>query len=182
VTAGTGVPIALLLAPGANGAADHPTLLAIEESLRPAGCVRLALPARGAPQRVRVEAERLLQRSGVAPGRLVLGGRSYGGRMCSEAVADGLGARGLVLISYPLHPPGRPHQLRADHFGRVACPCLFVSGRGDAFASPAELAGAAEAIAGPTTTVWLDGGGHGLRGRDREVAGLVTRWVHGLRG
>ena len=51
----------------------------------------------------------------VAPERVVLGGRSMGGRMCSMAVAEGLPAAGLVLLSYPLHPPGKPDKLRVEH-------------------------------------------------------------------
>lgn len=174
--------IALLLAPGANGAADHPTLLAIENALAPVAAARVALPRRGAPERVATEAALLVAAAGVETGRLVLGGRSYGGRMCSMAVADGLSALGLVLVSYPLHPPGRPDTVRTSHFPRLTCPCLFVSGRGDAFAAPHELADAVSAIAGPVTTVWLDGGGHGLAGRDAEVATVVRNWVADLRG
>jgi predicted alpha/beta-hydrolase family hydrolase len=102
--------------------------------------------------------------------------------MCSMAVADGLPAAGLVLISYPLHPPGRPETMRVDHFPRLTVPCLFVSGTRDAFATPAELEAATAAIPAEVTHVWIDGGGHGLRGKDRPVADAVTDWVGGLRG
>jgi len=71
--------------------------------------------------------------------RVFLGGRSMGGRMCSIAVAEGLPAAGLVLISYPLHPPGKPDTLRVDHFKNISVPCLFVSGTSDAFGTPAEI-------------------------------------------
>jgi len=57
--------------------------------------------------------------------------------MCSMAVAEGLAASGLVLISYPLHPPGRPERMRMDHFPAIQVPCLFISGTRDAFATPA---------------------------------------------
>jgi len=179
---GSVTDVAFLLAPGANGGAEHPTLLAIEAAVAPAVVARVALPSRKAVERVVAEAAELAARAGVAPEDVVLGGRSYGGRMCSMAVAAGLPARGLVLISYPLHPPGRPDQVRTGHFPDIGVPCLFVSGKGDAFARPDELAVAVAAIPAPTETVWLDGGGHGLRGRDPEVVALVSRWVSGLRG
>jgi predicted alpha/beta-hydrolase family hydrolase len=110
---------------------------------------------------------------------LVLGGRSMGGRMCSVAVAEGLPAVGLVLISYPLHPPGRPDKLRTEHFPELGVPCLFVSGTRDTFASPAELEAATRLIPGPVTHHWIEGQGHGLRGCDQEVAGVVVPWVLG---
>jgi len=100
-----------------------------------------------------------------------------GGRMCSVAVAEGLPAAGLVLISYPLHPPGKPENMRTDHFGRLDLPCLFVSGTRDAFGSPTELEAALALIPGPMTVHHIERGDHGLRGRDAEVATLVTGWL-----
>jgi predicted alpha/beta-hydrolase family hydrolase len=126
---------------------------------------------------VREEAARLAERSGVGPERIALGGRSLGGRMCSLAVAEGQPAAALVLVSYPLHPPGRPERLRDEHFPRIDVPCLFVSGTRDAFASPDELQGSTAAISGPVTHVWIDGGDHGLRRRDTEVADAVGDWL-----
>jgi predicted alpha/beta-hydrolase family hydrolase len=119
----------------------------------------------------------LAARSGVPPERVLLGGRSMGGRVCSMAVADGLPALGLVLVSYPLHPPGKPEQLRVEHFPRIAVPCLFLSGTRDAFGTPEELQREATKVAGPVTHVWVEGGDHGLRRRDSEVATCITGWV-----
>ena len=99
--------------------------------------------------------------------------------MCSIAVADGLAAAGLVLISYPLHPPGRPDKMRTDHFERLDLPCLFVSGTRDTFASPAELEAALALIPGPVSLSYIERGDHGLRGRDAEVAALVAGWLTG---
>lgn len=110
---------------------------------------------------------------------LVLGGRSMGGRICSMAVAEGLAAAGLVLVSYPLHPPGRPDKLRTDHFPRLNVPCLFVSGSRDPFASRSELQGATRAIVGPVTHVWVDGD-HALKRRDAKVASHVAAWMLAL--
>lgn len=182
---------AVLLTPGAGAGRDHSALVAIEQALSPVPVERLDFPYRKAgrksPDRpevllaaVRTGAEELAAASGLAPGRLVLGGRSLGGRMCSMAVAGGLPALGLVLVSYPLHPPGRPEKLRTEHLPQLGVPCLFVSGTRDAFATVDELEAASALVAGPVTHVWLDGGDHGLRRRDAEVAAAVAEWVRSL--
>ena len=179
---------AVLVAPGASATRDHPSLVAIEDVLSADGVVveRIELSSRKSAGVVLAtvvqEAGALASRTGLVPGRIVLGGRSFGGRMCSMAVADGLPALGLALVSYPLHPPGRPEKARTDHFPQLAVPCLFVSGTRDAFGSVAELEAATAAIPGPVTHVWIDGGDHGLRGRDRHVAEVVRGWVLGLPG
>jgi predicted alpha/beta-hydrolase family hydrolase len=165
--------------------------VAIEEALAPVVVERMDFPYRRAgrksPDRPPVliaavgeGAAALAARTGLLPGRVVLGGRSLGGRMCSMAVAGGVPALGLVLVSYPLHPPGRPEQLRVEHLPSLELPCLFVSGTRDAFAAPAELEQATAAIRGAVTHVWLDGGDHGLRHRDAEVAAAVADWVRAL--
>jgi len=102
-----------------------------------------------------------------------------GGRMCSMAVADGLPAAALVLLSYPLHPPGKPDQLRVDHLPALSQPCLFVSGTKDPFGTPAELEKHAAVITGPVTFVWVDGAGHDWKRRDDAVAEVVADWLAG---
>ena len=97
--------------------------------------------------------------------------------MCSLAVAGGMPSAGLVLVSYPLHPPGKPDQLRTAHFPSLFAPCLFVSGTRDAFATPSELEGAVKAVPGAVSVHWVDGGDHGLRRRDEEVAEVVCAWL-----
>ena len=184
---------AALLTPGAGAGRDHPALVAIEEALAPEGIVveRMDFPYRRAGRRtpdrpevlvnaVRDGAAQLAARTGLPGTAIVLGGRSMGGRMCSVAVAEGLPALGLALVSYPLHPPGKPERRRAEHFLDLTVPCLFVSGTRDAFATPAELEEAKAAIPAPVTTVLLDGGDHGLRGKDGMVAGAVRDWVLAL--
>jgi predicted alpha/beta-hydrolase family hydrolase len=179
---------ALLLTPGASANRDSSALVAIDRALAAEGVAveRIDLPAsRPGPNVARAiaaGAAAVAERAGVGAERVVLGGRSFGGRMCSMAVADGLPALGLVLISYPLHPPGRPAQLRIEHLPQLAVPCLFVSGTRDAFATPAELEAATAAIPGPVTHVWIEGGGHGLSGKDAPVATAVRDWVIGLPG
>ena len=66
----------------------------------------------------------------------ILGGKSYGGRVASMAVAGGLPAAGLVFYGYPLHPPGKPEKLRTDHWPNVKVPCLFLQGDRDTFSDP----------------------------------------------
>jgi predicted alpha/beta-hydrolase family hydrolase len=141
----------------------------------------------------RLAAEDLARRARVAPERVVLGGRSMGGRMCSQVVGaadDPLPALGLVLLGYPLHPPGRPGQLRTEHFGRLHVPALFVSGTRDAFGSPEELRRYTRRIKGRVELHWLDTADHGFKplkssGRTAaelldEVAGVVVDWVGAL--
>jgi len=183
-------PTGLLLAPGAGADRTQPTLVALDQAASAAGAIveRMDFPyrlaGRRAPDRepvlleaVRAAALQLASRAGLEPDRLALGGRSMGGRICSMAVADGLGALGLALISYPLHPPGRPERLRIAHFDRLRVPCLFVSGTRDAFGSPAELEKETAAIPGPVTHVWIEGKDHGLRGSDERVCDAVLAWL-----
>jgi predicted alpha/beta-hydrolase family hydrolase len=104
-----------------------------------------------------------------------------GGRICSQAVADGLvRAAGLVLVSYPLHPPGRPDRLRVEHFGRIGVPCLFVHGTNDPFGSPDELTTWTATIPAPVHHVLIDRGRHELRGAEAQVAAAVAAWLDEL--
>jgi predicted alpha/beta-hydrolase family hydrolase len=185
-------PAAALLFPGAGNSAASPSLVAIEQALAPMPVQRADFPyrreGRRAPDRppkllacVVEEAGLLADSTGAAPNRIVLGGRSMGGRICSMAVADGLPAAALVLISYPLHPPGRPERLRIEHLPALEIPCLFVSGTRDAFGTRAELEQHTASIPGPVTHVWIEGKGHDLKGCDARVAEVVAEWVRGLR-
>jgi uncharacterized protein len=111
-----------------------------------------------------------------------MGGRSMGGRICSMVAAGADGdpppphVVALVLIAYPLHPPGRPERLRVEHLPDITVPCLFVSGTRDPFGSPDELEQWTSTIAGPVTHSWVEGGRHELRGADGEVAATVARF------
>jgi hypothetical protein len=129
---------------------------------------------------IREEAAVLVAESRTRPAALALGGRSMGGRMCSMAIAEGLPAAALVLISYPLHPPGKPDALRVDHFPAIDVPCLFVSGTKDPFGAPKELERHTKKIVGDVTHAWIDGGGHDFKRHDDEVAETVAHWLRGL--
>jgi predicted alpha/beta-hydrolase family hydrolase len=105
--------------------------------------------------------------------KLFLGGHSYGGRQASIVAAedDGL-ADGLLLLSYPLHPPKRPDQMRTAHFPNLRTPSLFVHGTRDPFGSIDELRPALSLIPAPTDLIVVEGVGHDLaRGR---IDGLST--------
>jgi uncharacterized protein len=114
-----------------------------------------------------------------------MGGRSMGGRMCSMVAAgvDGLPApanlRGLVLISYPLHPPGRPEKLRVEHLPAIRVPTLFISGTNDAFGKRDELTEwtATMSPKAKVEHVWLEGKGHDLKGCDKQVAEAVSGFL-----
>jgi uncharacterized protein len=181
----------MLLTPGAGSSKDHASLVALEEAVAPLPVSRIDFPyrreGRKAPDRapkliacVVEEAAALAERAGVDPASLVLGGRSMGGRMCSMAVAEGLAAAGLVLISYPLHPPGKPDKLRVEHFPQLDVPCLFVSGTRDPFGTPDEFDEHLAAIPGPVTIERIEGKGHGLRGADADIVEAVTAWLAGM--
>ena len=103
---------------------------------------------------------------------LVIGGRSMGGRIASQVVAEGEPGEALALFAYPLHPPGRSDQRRDAHLPEIEVPTLFCSGTSDAFASPDELASAA-ALTPSGSVHLLDGADHGFNvkkasGRTRE--------------
>ena len=108
-----------------------------------------------------------------------------GGRICSMVAAGADGEQapesivGVLLISYPLHPPGKPDNLRIEHLPGLTVPCLFIHGTRDPFGAPDELERWSDTIAGDVTLHWIDGRGHDLKGADREVAAVRTRMAAG---
>lgn len=169
-------PAGLLLTPGAGATRDHRTLLALEQALAPLPVRRVALPRTAGPAvvAVREQTAAFAAELGVGTDRLVVGGRSFGGRMCSMAVADGLPVAGLVLLSYPLHPPGHPERLRVEHLPRVGVPVLAVSGEKDPFGTPSELRTHLSTVAGPLTLVLVPGA-HAPA--DGPVVDAVRTWL-----
>jgi hypothetical protein len=179
----------LVLTPGASAGRDHSGLIAIETAVNPLGVAveRVEFPGQAAGKRrtdppavcieaVGTAAHALAERLGVAIGRVAVGGRSFGGRMCSMAVAEGLEVGALVLVSYPLHPPGKPDRLRTEHFPALRVPGLFVSGRRDAFGTPEELERETTSIPGDVTLELVDGD-HSLRKSEGQAAAVVATWL-----
>jgi uncharacterized protein len=183
----------LVLTPGASAGRGHAGLVAIDDAVAPLGLAveRVEFPGRAAGKRrpdppavcidtIVTATSALAKRLSVPTAQVAVGGRSFGGRMSSMAVADGLEVAALVLVSYPLHPPGKPDRLRTEHFPSLQVPCLFVSGRRDAFASPEELEREVRAIPGRVTLALVEGD-HSLRRSEAEAAAVVAGWVGGLR-
>jgi len=170
----------LVLTHGAGADCKAPLLAAAAEAFAAAGvCVlRCDLPFRqrrpkGPPAPATAGEDRAGLRAAVlalremAPGRLFLGGHSYGGRQASMLAAEEPGiAEALLLLSYPLHPPGKPERPRTAHFPRLRVPGLFVHGTTDPFGTVDELRAALAAIRAPTRLIAVDKAGHDLkRGR-----------------
>ncbi len=95
-------------------------------------------------------------------GRLVVAGKSIGGRIASM-IADDVGASGLVCLGYPFHPAGKPDRLRVDHLGAIQTPTLILQGERDALGKKAEVEG--YPLAASIRIVWLTDGDHGFRPR-----------------
>ncbi|MDH3684559.1 MAG: dienelactone hydrolase [Acidimicrobiia bacterium] len=172
-------PAGLLLTPGASADRNHSTLVALEEGLPELAVERLTLGTtsiKRAVTKVRESAESLAERLDVSPERIAYGGRSFGGRACSVAVAEGLPAAALVLLSYPLHPPGKPDNLRVEHFGAIAVPTLFLSGVKDPFGSADEFAAHTGAIESEVTMAWVPGN-HAPKGQDETIVAEVRSFL-----
>lgn len=112
------------------------------------------------------------------PGRLFVGGHSYGGRQASVLVSEEPQlVDGLLLLSYPLHPPRKPGELRTSHFPKLTRPAFFVHGTRDPFATIAEMKSALEMIPGSHSLLELDGAGHDLLG-GKTAGEWPTRMVN----
>ena len=122
----------------------------------------------------------MLRERGAA--RLVIGGRSMGGRIASQVVAQGTGAEALVLFAYPLHPlhpPGDPSKTRDKHLHLIRVPALFCSGSRDAFATPGELKAAAEKVQRAKVHL-LDGADHGFAVPKASGRSRLDVWDEGV--
>ena len=169
-----------IYAPGAGSNVHDPfgTFACRELAKLGARCVRIQFPyqeakRRGPDRPTVLEATWRAAIDAVRDGnRLVVGGRSMGGRIASQVVAQGVGADALTLFAYPLHPPGRPERRRDAPLRAIGIPTLFCSGDADAFATPEELAEAAALVPNARLHL-LEGADHGFAtrkasGRTRE--------------
>jgi predicted alpha/beta-hydrolase family hydrolase len=182
---------AVVLTHGAGGDCRSPLLVALAQHLSAMGLtvLRFDLPFRqmrphGPPSPASAARDQDGIRRAVAVmharcgGRLVAGGQSYGGRQVTLAAADNASlADALLLLSYPLHPPGQPARPRTAHFGRLRVPSLFISGTRDPFGTVEELAAAVALIPARTRFVQIPGAAHTLMTRRNadSVPGLIAQ-------
>jgi predicted alpha/beta-hydrolase family hydrolase len=178
----------LVLTHGAGGNCNAPLLVAAAAAFSAAGLhvLRVDLPFRqkrpsGPPSPAGAGADRAGLKHAVAalraivPGEITLGGQSYGGRQATMLAADEPGVVGaLLLFSYPLHPPGKPERLRAEHFPRLHVPALFVHGTADPFGTIAELRASVSTIPAPTQVMPIEKAGHDLRRGRFDLAAVVA--------
>ncbi len=180
--------------PGAGSSAGHGSLVSLEEALSPLPVLRVDFPYRKAgksfPDKtpvlidcVKTEVRAFAESLGVSTTSLVIGGRSMGGRMCSMANADEndpLLVAGLVLMSYPLHPPKKPENLRTEHLPHISAPVLAISGTKDNFGTPEELQHHFAVV--PTKVTWnfLENARHELQKKDDEIGAFVRDWIAAL--
>ena len=188
----------LVLAHGAGAGHRHPFMVSIAKALADRGIdvVTFNFPyteqKRRAPDRAPVLEEcfravvaRAGERRSLNRRRLFIGGKSMGGRMATHLAAQGLDAlHGVIALGYPLHPPGKPEQMRTAHLPAIGVPVLIVQGERDAFGTPAELGPAIKSMRADVTLHVIAGGDHSLAVKGRSVAGgfdavatAISEWV-----
>jgi predicted alpha/beta-hydrolase family hydrolase len=190
------------LAHGAGAGMTHPFMAAVADALSLAAiaALRYQFPymeagrRRPDPPTVAMATVRAAVQHAMADDRLpvVAGGKSFGGRMSSEAAAKGMlpDVRGLVFLGFPLHPPGKPGRSRATHLAQVEVPMLFVQGTRDALAQLSLVQGVVRELGTRATLHVIDGGDHSFKvpkrlGRDpadviEEVGRVTADWIRNL--
>ena len=181
----------MVLTHGAGGNCNAPLLVALAGAFNKAGVsvLRCDLPFRqkrasGPPSPASAAADRAGLRAAVellremAPGAVYLGGQSYGGRQASMLAAEEpeLTER-LLLLSYPLHPPGKPTQLRTAHFPNLRTSAVFVHGTADPFGSVPELQSALTLIPAPTKLLPIERAGHDLKRGRIDLEPIVAAFL-----
>jgi uncharacterized protein len=184
----------LVLAHGAGAGQKHPFMVRTARGLASRGIdvVTFDFPymhaGRKAPDKAPV-LERAFQDAIAAARdlsrapRVFIGGKSMGGRMATHLAAAAVPeVAGVVALGYPLHPPGRPDQLRVSHLPSIRMPVLIVQGERDSFGTPDELRPYVAQIPGPATLHVVAGGDHSLvaRGRtgnDEAILDVIANWI-----
>jgi uncharacterized protein len=203
-----GVDRAVLLAHGAGADMHAKALTVVADALAKAKIpsLRFNYPYKSAGKKApdrppvltaatREAIDELATRTKLPTDRLVIGGRSMGGRYCSLVAGDAddpVACLGLLLLGYPLHAAGKPEKERSEHFPRLKMPVAFVSGTRDSLAARPALTKAARKVKGKTTFHWLDTADHGFRPLKAsgltadevlaDVAAFSVDWVCGLPG
>lgn len=176
---------AVLLTPGAGGDLDTAGLVGLASGIAAEGhlVVRANLPYREAGRRapradrtvpefaaLLASARRLAPRT-----QWVIGGKSYGGRVASMVAATEAAVAGVLCYGYPLHPPGKPEQLRVEHWPDIDVPVLFLQGTRDTFGGPDEVADHVASLGGRGTVHAVEGGDHSLVVTKKASPGGVSR-------
>jgi predicted alpha/beta-hydrolase family hydrolase len=188
--------LGMVLTHGAGSDCSSPLLVKVAEAFCSAGVtvLRCDLPFRqqrpsGPPQPGKSAADRAGLKLAIATvsdlvgGSVFLAGHSYGGRQASLLAAEEPGlALGLLLLSYPLHPPKKPEQLRVQHFPQLRTPSVFVHGTADPFGSIAELKSAIAAIPAATQLITVEAARHDLGGARFDPTESVAAVLSGLTG
>jgi predicted alpha/beta-hydrolase family hydrolase len=183
-----GSEVGLMITHGAGSNCQAPLLIAVANAFCDEGVsvLRCDLPFRqkrpkGPPSPAMAAADRAGLRSAVlalqalVPGRTYLGGHSYGGRQASMVAAEeATVADALLLLSYPLHPPQKPDQLRSAHFPKIHAPAVFVHGTSDPFGTLGEMEAAVRTIQAPTQLLPIEGAGHDLKHGRFNLRALVS--------
>jgi predicted alpha/beta-hydrolase family hydrolase len=182
---------AILLTHGAGSNSNAPLLVALAGAFSAAGflVLRYDLPFRHAASKGPLnDAQQARDRAGIlravesvrrmAPGKLVAGGHSYGGRQTAMAAAENSGmADGLVLLSYPLHPPEKPQQMRTAYFPNLRTPALFVHGSRDPYGTIDEVRAALRLIPAKTDLLEVEKAGHDLKAAARMAGTILERML-----
>lgn len=129
-------------------------------------------------------------RAELRPRLLVIGGRSMGGRAASLLAAQGFDCDGLLLLAYPLHPPGQPQKLRSAHLPDIKCPVLCINGTRDDFCTPSLMADVLKTVGYNWIMHWIEGADHSFHvlkksGRTdddvmREIGAVTSSWITGM--
>jgi predicted alpha/beta-hydrolase family hydrolase len=177
-----------LFAHGAGGAMDTPFMNIVAKALGERGIrvVRFEFPymaARrtsskkgGAPDRqpVLLDTFKQVVEDHGGGAKVVVGGKSMGGRMASM-IADEVGARGLLVFGYPFHPPGKPQQTRTAHLEQLRTPSLILQGTRDAFGTKADVA--TYTLSPAIRVEWMEGGDHSLKGRVPDAIEAAAAYI-----
>lgn len=176
--AGRGV---VMVAHGAGAGMDHPFLVGFADALNTAGfsTLRFNFPYREQGRRMPGPAAHAIAtwhaatayaRSLAPETRFWAAGKSYGGRMASMAVADGMSVEGLIYLGYPLHAPGKPEKPRAEHLPAITVPQLFIEGTNDAFIQPVLQFEEVVRTCQDARVAWIEGGGHSFEVKGNKRA------------
>ncbi|GAA1133089.1 alpha/beta hydrolase [Microbacterium natoriense] len=180
----------VVIAHGAGTGKDHPFLTGFASGLHERGFSTLRfnfpyveqgrrMPGPAAHAIATWNAVVAFARSADPEAAIWAAGKSYGGRMASMAVAEGMTADGLVYLGYPLHAPGKPEKPRAEHLPAIAVPQLFIEGTNDPFIQPVSQFDEVVATCQDARVVWIEGGGHTfeIKGHRREASDIGSSLV-----